>query len=70
VDYGRKKNKWFSNVLSSKVNAFPGKVDLATNAFYRGPSQNAQTDSKGIFSLIFGILVKNVFKDKAQSPLM
>ncbi|MCJ7465417.1 MAG: TonB-dependent receptor family protein [Maribacter sp.] len=49
VDYGAKNTSWFSR-FSAKV-TLPGKIDWQTNGFYRGPSQNAQTKSKGIFSL-------------------
>jgi hypothetical protein len=60
VDYGAKNTSWFSR-FSSKV-TLPGKVDWQTNGFYRGPSQNAQTDSKGIFSLDLAFS-KDIFKD-------
>jgi outer membrane receptor protein involved in Fe transport len=49
VDYGAENTSWFGN-FSSKV-TLPGKVDWQTNMFYRGPSNNAQTEFKGIFSL-------------------
>jgi outer membrane receptor protein involved in Fe transport len=49
VDYGAENNSWFGR-FSSKV-TLPGKVDWQTNMFYRGPSRNAQTEFKGIFSL-------------------
>ncbi|MEJ2163281.1 MAG: TonB-dependent receptor [Robiginitalea sp.] len=49
VDYGAENNSWFAR-LGSKV-TLPGKIDWQTNAFYRGPFENAQTRSKGIFSL-------------------
>jgi hypothetical protein len=49
VDYGAENNSWFAR-FGSKV-TLPGKVDWQTNAFYRGPFQNAQTKTKGIFSL-------------------
>ncbi|MEH6620037.1 TonB-dependent receptor domain-containing protein [Maribacter arcticus] len=66
VDYGAKNTSWFSR-FSSKV-TLPGKVDWQTNAFYRGPSQNAQTDSKGIFSLDLAFS-KDVFKDNGTISL-
>ncbi|MDO1514394.1 TonB-dependent receptor [Maribacter confluentis] len=49
IDYGANNTSWFAR-FSSKV-SLPSKIDWQTNAFYRGPSQNAQTESKGIFSL-------------------
>ena len=49
VDYGTENNSWFAR-FGSKV-TLPGKVDWQTNAFYRGPFQNAQTKTKGIFTM-------------------
>jgi len=49
VDYGAKNTSWFAR-FSSKV-TLPSKIDWQTTAFYRGPSNNAQTESEGIFSL-------------------
>ncbi|WP_445382312.1 TonB-dependent receptor domain-containing protein [Robiginitalea sp. IMCC43444] len=49
VDYGAENNSWFAR-FSSKV-TLPAKIDWQTNMFYRGPTQNAQTKSEGIFSL-------------------
>ena len=60
VDYGAKNTSWFSR-FSSKV-TLPGKIDWQTNGFYRGPSQNAQTESKGIFSLDLAFS-KDIFND-------
>ena len=60
IDYGAKNTSWFSR-FSSKV-TLPGKIDWQTNGFYRGPSQNSQTESKGIFSLDLAFS-KDVFKD-------
>ncbi len=60
VDYGAKNTSWFSR-FSSKI-TLPGKVDWQTNGFYRGPSQNSQTESKGIFSLDLAFS-KDVLKD-------
>lgn len=57
---------WFSR-LSAKI-PLPGKVDFQANAFYRGPTKNAQTKSKGILSsnLAFS---KDLIKDKATLSL-
>ncbi|WP_037321392.1 TonB-dependent receptor domain-containing protein [Salegentibacter sp. Hel_I_6] len=49
VDYGAKNTSWFAR-FSSKV-TLPGAVDWQTNAFYRGPQENAQTKNEGIFSI-------------------
>lgn len=49
VDYGAKNTSWFAR-FSSKV-TLPGAIDWQTNAFYRGPQENAQTKNEGIFSL-------------------
>ncbi|MBM1107403.1 TonB-dependent receptor [Aurantibacter crassamenti] len=60
VDYGATNTSWFAR-FSSKV-SLPAKIDWQTNAFYRGPSQNAQTESKGIFSLNLAFS-KDILKD-------
>ncbi|MRH99740.1 TonB-dependent receptor [Kriegella sp. EG-1] len=60
IDYGATNTSWFSR-FSSKV-SLPAKVDWQTNAFYRGPSQNAQTESKGILSLNLAFS-KDILKD-------
>jgi len=49
VDYGAENSSWFARG-SAKV-TLPGKVDWQTNAFYRGPSNNSQTESEGILSV-------------------
>ena len=49
VDYGATNTSWFAR-LGSKV-TLPWSIEWQTNAFYRGPFQNAQTETKGIFSL-------------------
>jgi len=61
VDYGNKDTSWFSR-FSSKV-TLPAKVDWQTTAFYRGPRNNAQTESNGIFSLNLAFS-KDILKDK------
>jgi hypothetical protein len=62
VDYGTKNTSWFAR-LSTKV-TLPGKVDWQTNGNYRGPSNNAQTESKGIFSMNLAFS-KDIFNDNA-----
>ncbi|MEA1786286.1 TonB-dependent receptor [Arenibacter sp. GZD96] len=61
VDFGASNTSWFSR-FSSKV-SLPAKIEWQTNAFYRGPSENAQTRNEGIFSLDFAFS-KDVMKDK------
>ena len=60
VDYGAENNSWFAR-FGSKV-TLPAKVDWQTNAFYRGPFQNAQTKSEGIFSVDMAFS-KDIMKD-------
>lgn len=62
VEYGAESTSWFSR-FSSKV-TLPGKIEWQTNANYRGPSQNAQTDYRGVcfMDLAFS---KEIFKDNA-----
>ena len=60
VDYGAENNSWFAR-FGSKV-TLPGKIDWQTNAFYRGPFQNAQTKTKGIFSMNMAIS-KDIMND-------
>lgn len=62
VDYGAKNTSWFAR-MSTKV-TLPGKVDWQTNGFYRGPSNNSQTENKGIFSLNLAFS-KDIFNDNA-----
>lgn len=66
VDFGAKNTSWFSN-FSSKV-TLPGKIDWQTNAFYRGPTNNAQTENKGIFTLNLAFS-KDILKDKGTVAL-
>ena len=49
VDFGTQNVSWFTR-FSGKV-SLPGKIDWQTNAFYRGPRENAQTKSEGILSI-------------------
>ncbi|QWX85449.1 TonB-dependent receptor [Cellulophaga sp. HaHaR_3_176] len=60
VDYGAKNTSWFAR-FSSKV-SLPSNIDWQTNLFYRGPSENSQTESK---SMTFVTLAfsKDVFGD-------
>lgn len=62
IDYGAKNTSWFAR-FSSKL-SLPAKIDWQTNAFYRGPSENSQTKSDGIFSLDLAFS-REIFKDNA-----
>ncbi len=62
VDYGAEDTSWFTR-LSAKV-TLPAKIEWQTNAFYRGPRSNSQTESEGIFSLNLAVS-KDFLKDNA-----
>ncbi|SFR45841.1 Outer membrane receptor proteins, mostly Fe transport [Robiginitalea myxolifaciens] len=49
VDYGAKNTSWFAR-MGSKV-TLPWAIEWQNNIFYRGPNQNAQTETEGIFSM-------------------
>ncbi|OAB78938.1 outer membrane beta-barrel family protein [Cochleicola gelatinilyticus] len=49
VDYGTENSSWFARG-SAKV-TLPSKIDWQTTAFYRGPSNTAQSESEGILSV-------------------
>ncbi|WP_149275571.1 TonB-dependent receptor domain-containing protein [Pareuzebyella sediminis] len=66
VDYGVDNTSWFAR-FSSKV-TLPEKIEWQTNAFYGGPRQNAQTESKGIFSLNLAFS-KDILKDNGTISL-
>ncbi|MCB4808597.1 TonB-dependent receptor [Tamlana sp. 62-3] len=66
VDYSAKNTSWFTR-FSSKV-TLPAKVDWQTNAFYRGPSQDAQSDNEGIFTLDLAFS-KELFSNNATVSL-
>ncbi len=62
VDYSAKNTSYFAR-FSSKV-SLPAGIDWQTNAFYRGASQNAQSDTNGILSVDLA-LSKDLFNDNA-----
>ncbi|WP_088341261.1 TonB-dependent receptor domain-containing protein [Robiginitalea sediminis] len=66
VDYGAKNTSWFAR-FGSKV-TLPLAIEWQSNAFYRGPFQNAQTETQGIFSLNMA-LSKDVLKDNGTITL-
>ncbi|WP_281990311.1 TonB-dependent receptor domain-containing protein [Aquimarina aggregata] len=54
---------WFAR-LNNKI-TLPAKIDWQTSIFYRGPNENAQTKSDGIFSTTLAFS-KDLFKEKAS----
>ena len=54
---------WFARVNAKYT--LPAGIDWQTRLFYRGPSENAQSKSKGIFSTNLAFS-KDLFKDKAS----
>ncbi|MGY8885988.1 MAG: outer membrane beta-barrel protein [Flavobacteriales bacterium] len=60
VDYGNEDTSWFARG-SVKI-TLPGNVDWQTNGSYRGPRNNSQTTSQGIFSLNLA-LSKDIMND-------
>ncbi len=54
---------WFAR-LNNKI-TLPAKIDWQTSIFYRGPRENAQTKSDGIFSMTLAFS-KDLFKEKAS----
>ena len=62
IDYGAENTSWFTRA-SVKV-TLPAKIDWQTNAFYRGPTNNAQTENEGILS--FNVAMsKDLFNENA-----
>lgn len=49
IDYGTENDSWFARG-SAKI-SLPAKIDWQTNAFYRGPRNNAQTETEGLLSV-------------------
>ncbi len=54
---------WFARVNNKLT--LPAKIDWQTSIFYRGPTENAQTKSDGIFSMTLAFS-KDLFKEKAS----
>ena len=61
VDYGADNTSWFAR-FSSKV-SLPAKIEWQTTSFYRGPTQNAQTETQGLFGINLAFS-KDILKDK------
>ena len=66
VDYSATNTSYFAR-FSSKV-TLPGKIEWQSNAFYRGPSEGAQTRSEGLISLDMA-LSKEIFNENATITL-
>ncbi|MBR9845597.1 MAG: TonB-dependent receptor [Algicola sp.] len=66
IDYSTKNTSWFAR-FSGKV-TLPGKIDWQTNAFYRGAQEDAQTRTKGIFTMDLAFS-KEIFNDNATISL-
>lgn len=66
IDYGTENTSYFAR-FSSKI-LLPAKINWQTNAFYRGPSNNAQSESKAIFSLNLAFS-KDIMSDNATISL-
>lgn len=66
VDYGTENTSYFGR-FSSKVK-LPAKIDWQTNAFYRGPSNTAQTETDGMLSVDMA-LSKDIMDDNGTLAL-
>ena len=66
VDYSAKNTSYFGR-FSSKV-TLPWKIDWQTNAFYRGASEGAQTETEGLLSIDMA-LSKELFNENASLTL-
>ncbi|MBL7473431.1 TonB-dependent receptor domain-containing protein [Robertkochia sediminum] len=62
TDFGASNLSWFAR-MNAKV-TLPGKIDWQTNAFYRGPSENAQSRTEGLFILNLAF-AKDILNDNA-----
>lgn len=66
VDYSATNTSYFAR-FSSKV-TLPGQIEWQSNAFYRGPSEGAQTRSEAMISLDMA-LSKEIFNENATITL-
>lgn len=62
IEYGAENTSWFARG-SAKI-SLPAKIEWQTNAFYRGPINNAQTETEGILSVNLA-LSKDFMNDNA-----
>lgn len=65
-DFGAKNLSWFARINNKYT--LPAKIDWQTRMMYRGPSETAQSKSKGMFSVSMAFS-KDLFKDKASLAL-
>ena len=63
TDFGAEILSWF--VRLNNRYTLPGGVDWQTRIFYRGPNENAQSRTQGLFSMDFAFS-KDLFKEKAS----
>ena len=66
IDYGAENTSYFGR-FSSKVK-LPAKIEWQTNAFYRGPSNNSQTETDGILSVDMA-MSKDIMDDNGTLAL-
>jgi len=62
IDYGTDNTSWFSR-FSAKV-ILPSKIEWQTSGMYRGPRNDSQTESKGMFMMNLA-LSKDIINDNA-----
>ena len=63
TDFGAENTSWFIR-LNNKY-TLPGNIDWQTRMDYRGPREDAQNKSKGVFSMNLAFS-KDLFKEKAS----
>ena len=66
IDYGAENTSYFGR-FSSKVK-LPAKIEWQTTAFYRGPSNNSQTETDGILSVDMA-MSKDIMDDNGTLAL-
>jgi len=66
VDYGTDNDSYFARG-SAKI-TLPSKIDWQTNVFYRGPSNNSQTETEGLLSVNLAFS-KDIINDNATIGL-
>jgi len=63
IDFGAEILSWF--VRLNNRYTLPGDIDWQTRIFYRGPNENAQSRTRGLFSMDFAFS-KDLLKEKAS----
>jgi len=66
IDYGTDNDSYFARG-SAKI-TLPSKIDWQTNVFYRGPSNNSQTETEGLLSVNLAFS-KDIINDNATIGL-